>query len=178
MPEDDEKQEVETYKKNLDTKPMNKRIKRFRSPEQLADFLQLNAIGYMFLDGVEIKKKFPRIKDSAKKLDELMATEEFAKLRHEKMPDVTRDESGGMFTSLLRRYYRGQIELEIPHQKALAIFGQISGKYDPMQKMEIYDGHKLDAEKQKQVNDEVVNALLNKFKREQKEKEGTGNGKE
>ena len=175
MPEND-KSEQEAYKKNLDTKKVRKKYRRFRTPEQLAEFLVENAPGYEWLDGVEIKKKFPNIHTSAKALNELMDKPEFMARARELRPDVTKEKSASMFNTLLQKYFKGQMELDIPHYKALTVFGQLSGKFDPAQKMEVYDGDKVTAEKEKQLNDEIVKALLNRVKRELGEKEGEPNG--
>jgi hypothetical protein len=179
MPEDsDEKQEVKALEKCVDKKKAKVKKITIKEPRLLASFILTQEPGYVWLDGRRIKNKWPNLRMSIKRINEMMDTDEFRQAVRDQIPDCTKEKSAGMFNMLLLKYFDGQMALDIPHAKALAIFGQISGRYDPMQKMEIYDGHKLDAEKQKQVNEEVVNALINKFKREQKEKEGTGNGKE
>ena len=175
MPESD-KVEKETYKQNLDTKKVRKRIRRFKTPEQLAEFLVENAPGYEWLDGVEVKKKFPNIRASAKLLNEMMEKPEFMARARELKPEITKSKSADMFNTILQKYFKGQMELDIPHYKALVVFGQISGKYDPSAKLELFDGHKMDEEKQQELNKEIVNALLNRIKREQKEEEGEPNG--
>ena len=175
MPESDETKE---FKKLVDTKPDKRKFRQFKDPRVFARFLIDNAPGYVWLDGVEVKKKFPKIKTSTKKLNEFMNSTEFREEVLEYVPDVNKVKAGNMFNMLLLKYYKGQMEdLDIPHHKALVTFGQISGKYDPVSGVRLYDGDKMDKEREKKAIEEALNAYLNKITRENKaKKEGESNG--
>ena len=176
MPESDEKQEKETFKKNVDTKPDRKKYKRFKEPRLFAKFLIERAPGYVWLDGVEIRKKFPNLKMSARKINELMNLPEFKEEVLAEIPDVDKEKSGNMFNMVLLKYFKGQMDLDIPHYKALVVFGQISGRYDPTQKIDVSGGMVLSEEKEKQFIDEVSKAITNRANRLKKLEEEGGNG--
>jgi hypothetical protein len=180
MPEDREPTEQEQQKRYdecADKEKKRTRKLRFRTPQELANFLVSNRPSYAYLSPARIKDMFPNIGTGLKKLKELMQNPDFLKAVNEQIPEVNKQQASGMFDMILQQYFEGQMQLKrgevlCPDAKAITIFGQFSGKYDPMQKMELYDGHKMTEEKQKELNKEIVNALLNRIKREQgKEKE-------
>jgi len=180
MPESDEKQEKEEFKKHLDDKPVRRKVRRFRDPRLFANFLIKEAPGYVWLDGVEVKKKFPRLKMSARRINELMGASEFKQEVLTQIPEVDKEKSGNMFNMLLLKYFKGQMELDIPHHKALVVFGQVSGKYDPTQKIDISGGMAFSEDKEKDFKKEVERALANRIKRlteQNKLNEDGGNGK-
>lgn len=177
MPEGDEKQEKEEFKKHVDEKPDRKKYKRFKEPRLFAKFLIENAPGYVWLDGVEIRNKFPNLKMSARKINELMNTQEFKDEVLAEIPEVDKEKSGNMFNMILLKYFKGQMELDIPHHKSLVVFGQISGKYDPTQKIDLSGGMAFTEEKEKQFVDEVSKAITNRANRLKKlQEEGGDNG--
>lgn len=186
MPEDSgkeptEKEQQERFEKCVPKEKHKTRQVRPKTPKDLANFLLSFGSYNAYLTGARIKNKFPQLRMSVKRINEFMETLEFHDSIREQIPEINRRRDEGMYDCLYLQYFEGQMQLRrgkvlLPDAKSLEIFGLRSGKLDPMHKIGIYDGNKLDAEKQKQVNDEVVNALLNKIKREQQEKEGTVNG--
>jgi len=86
-----------------------------------------------------------------------------------------------MFDLVLQQYFEGQMQLKrgdvpCPDAKAITIFGQYSGRFDPMQKIDISGGMNFSEDKKKEFTDEVVKALKNRMARLDEEK-GGGNGK-
>ena len=177
MPENsDEKQEKEALKEHIDTKPIRKKYKRFKDPRMFAKFLLEMAPGYVWLDGLEVRKKFPNLKMSPTKINEFMNSKEFKDEVLAQIPEVDKEKSGNMFNMILLKYFKGQMELDIPHHKSLVVFGQISGKYDPTQKIDISGGMALTEEKEKEFKAEIEKAIMNRARRLVEAKGGEGNG--
>jgi hypothetical protein len=166
MPEDSEKKDL---KKHLNNEPQHTKKRKFREPQQLAKFILTQEPGYVWLDGAEIKRKFPDIYMSEKKINEYIATKEFKDAVYEYIPECTQAKASCMFDVLMYKYYKGQLDLPMPHQGALKIFGQISKRYDPTLKTEIYDGDRASKEREKLIDQERTNAVLNNIERAFKE---------
>ena len=134
--------------------------------------------GYAWLDGLEVKKKYPNLDMAARKINEFMNTQEYREERLALIPQVTQEDSIGMFNLLRLKYFKGQMALDIPHYKALVFFGQTSGQYDPgLPGTKVYNGNEIDKQnREKKAIEEAVKAYINKLEREMKEKEGKGNG--
>ena len=176
MPDNDEKVEKEEFKKHVDDKPVRRKYKRFKDPRLFANFLIKEAPGYVWLDGAEIRKKFPNLKMAPRKINEMMAMQEFKDEVLAQIPEVDKEKSGNMFNMILLKYFRGQMDLDIPHYKALVVLGQISGKYDPAQKIDVSGGMAFTEEKEKEFKKEVERAISNRIKRLTEAKEDGGNG--
>ena len=179
MPEKDEpteKEEQERFEKCVGNKKHRTKKYRFREPRQLVSFIMSHDSAYVWVTGARLKKIFPDLSMSAKKIDEMMATKEFKEERDRQIPKANKEQAMGRFYTILDRYYEGQLQLKrgkvkIPDAKAVTIFGQYSGEFNPMLKTELYDGHiMMDEERQKQAISLAVDATLNKIKRQQKEK--------
>ena len=175
MPDNDETIEKEEFKKCVDTKPKRKKFKRFKDPRLFASFLIKEAPGYVWLDGAEIRKKFPNLRMAPRKINEMMAMQEFKDEVLAQIPEVDKEKSGNMFNMVLLKYFRGQMDLDIPHYKALVVLGQISGRYDPAQKIDVSGGMVLSEEKEKEFKKEVEKAIANRIKRLTEAKEDGGN---
>jgi len=177
MPDDNgDKQEQERFEKHVDKKPKQERKKRirFKKPQLLASYILTQEPGYVWMDGVAVKRKFADLSMSAEKINEMMDTQEFRRAVRDQIPDATKEKATGMFDVLLYKYYLAQCELPRgPDHKSLVVFGQISGKYDPMQKIDISGGMTFTEEKEKVFKQEIVNALENRMTRL---KEGGDNG--
>jgi len=167
MPEKDEQREL---KKHLNNEPKRTKRRTFKTPTELAKFILTQEPGYVWLDGNEIKRKFPDMNISIKRINEWIETKEFRDAVYDYIPECTQAKASNMFDVLMYRYYKGQLELPMPHQGAIKIFGQISQRYDPTQKVEFRDGHIMDKEHEKEVIDAAVKAMLNRIQREEKEK--------
>jgi len=175
MPEDSrEPSEIEEQKRfesHVDKSKKRTKSVSCRTPKDLANFIMSNDPAHVYLDGLAIRRIYPNLRVSPKRINELMATDEFKKQVDELLPDVTKQKASGMFTAVLMRYFESQLKLPRgPDAKAITIFGEISGKYSPLQKVGIYDGQKLDAEREKEYRDEAVRALENAFRRKEQEK--------
>jgi hypothetical protein len=184
MPEDSgkeptEKEQQERFEDCLDTTPIRTKKLSIREPRSLVRFIMQYAPGYVWLSGNKIKKKFPDLRMSVKKINEMQNTTEYYERWRDEVPDINKMKSHAMYDLLQYKYFEKQMQLPRgPDYKAVQHFGVSAGKIDPMGKLTFYDGDKLSEEKQKELNEQVVNALLNKIKREQGEKEGgDGNGK-
>jgi hypothetical protein len=177
MPEDELKeptaaQEQKRFESCVDKSKKRTKSMRFKEPRLLANFIMSHDPAHVWLDGLAIKRIYSNLSMSVKSINEMMDTEEFKKERDAQIPEVTKVKAGGMFNAVLLKYFESQLKLvRGPDAKALAIFGQISGRYSPLEKMEIYDGQAMDKEREKERNEEVVRALLNKWKRENEAKE-------
>ena len=186
MPEDSgkeptEKEQQERFDKCVPKGEENTRNTYCKTPQDLVNFLVSFGSYNVYLTPTRIKKKFPNLKVGAKRIKEFMATREFREAVREQLPAATLEQHTGRFELVLQQYFEGQMHLKrdgvlCPDAKAIAIFGQISGKYDPVSGVKVYDGDRMDKEREKKAIEEALNAYLNKITRENKaKKEGESN---
>ena len=180
MPEDSEQEQQKRYDKCAGNKKAKTRRIRFTNPQQVATFLVSHKPSFAYLSAAKVKKMFPNIFTSVQKLNELMQDPEYFKAVNEQIPEINKRQASGMFDMVLQQYFEGQMQLKrgdvlCPDAKAITIFGQYSGRFDPMQKIDISGGMNFTEEKKQEFTDEVVKAIANRANR-LKNQEGGGNG--
>ena len=185
MPEDSgkeptEKEQQERFDKCAPKEKERTRKTYCKTPQDLVNFLMSFGSYNVYLTPTRIKKKFPDLAVSAKRIKEFMATPEFREAVREQIPSATLEQNTGRYELVLQQYFEGQMHLKregilCPDAKAIAIFGQISGKYDPVSGVKVYDGDRMDKNREKQAIEEAVKAYINKLEREMREKEGESN---
>ena len=169
---DEDTGEQKRFEKCVDKKKEKTRKVFIYSPKQLATFILAREPGYVWMSAYAVKKKWPELFMDIKRVKKYMESDDFHKAVNDQIPDVTKRTAGGMFNALLYKYFDAQMQLNRgPDAKAITILGQISGRYDPIGKQMLFDGDKMNEEQQRAHDEEIVNALLNKIKREQREKE-------
>ena len=172
MAKDNENTEQKRFEKHVNTDKEKTRRVYIYNAKELAVFILDREPGYVWMSAHAVKKKCPELYMDIKRVRKYMESEEFHKTVFEQIPDITKRTASGMFNALLYKYFDAQINLNRgPDAKALAILGQVSGRYDPIGKQILYDGDKLDAEREHARVEATVQAFINRIKREMKEKE-------
>lgn len=172
-----EKEQVEKIvEPNVKTKRKNK--KKW-TPRSFAIYLLLKEPGFVLLDAMRLKEKL-ELRMTTEKIERLKSDPSFIDEIRQWMPKSTKERVGKMFDVILERYFEAQLVLadrgEVPHARALVIFGQYSGKYDPTQKVEVSGLGTLSPEKEEYIKKQYAKSIENRLKRLKENDNGGGNG--
>lgn len=171
--------EKEQVEKIAEQKPKRKSKKKW-TPRNFAIYLLLKDSGLVLLNAMRLKEKL-ELRMTPEKIERLKSDPEFIEEIRLWMPKSTKERVGKMFDVTLEHYYEGQLMMfergEVPHAKALIIFGQYSGKYDPTQKVEVSGLGTLTPEKEEYIKRQYAKSVENRLQRLKDEDNGGGNGK-
>lgn len=151
----------------IDTTPVEKKWNRRRwSPKALAIFILEHEPAYIFMSGEAIKEKFPFLKISAKKIEGMMTKPPFEEIiGHFYNLTADRTRMSKQFRFLTEQYYRANVKLDMPHFKAVAFFGQMSGEYNPQQQINVTGMPNLSKEQEASIGKITADALNNRRNR-------------